>query len=298
MAFDLKEFSEGLAAVVRTSGQGVVQVDARRRYPASGIVWSEDGVIVTANHVVRADGPVVVLSGGDRLEAEVAGRDPATDLALLRVERDCPAAIAWTPEGELSVGDLVLALGRPGQTVQASLGILSALGGPWRVHGGAQLAHFVRPDLVMYPGFSGGPILAADGRIVGMATSALAREGAVALTRSTVAPLVSDLLRHGTVRRAHLGVGVQTVRLPAGLEEQLGQETGVLLNSVEPGSPAEGGGLVVGDILVLLDGQGIQDAGDLAAALRGYSADSEARLLIVRGGEALKLSMELGGSEE
>ena len=298
MSTDFRAISDGMAAVVKSAGLGVVQVDARRRHPASGIIWSADGVIVTANHVVRRDNIRVGLPDGTGVEATLIGRDPGIDLAALRVESDELTAIQWSPEEELSVGELVLALGRPGRRVQASLGVLSAVGEEWRVHGGGKISHFVRPDLVMYPGFSGGPIVGGNGQVIGMATSALTRDGGIALTQATVAPTVDSLLKHGSVRRGYLGVGVQTVRLPAKLATELDQETGVLLNLVEPDSPAERGGLVVGDILTALDSETIGSPQDLAVALRGNRAGKETPMQIIRGGAARDISVEIGISEQ
>ena len=298
MSTEFNAVSSGVEAVVVSAGQSVVQVDARRRYPASGIVWSEEGVIVTANHVVRRDSVHVGLPDGRKVDAVLIGRDPSIDLAALRVKENGLAAAKWTPEEDLNLGALVVAVGRPGPRLEVSLGILSAVGGAWRTRGAGQADSFVRADLVMYPGFSGGPIVGADGRIVGMATSSLGREGGIALTKATVGPVVASLLAHGSVRWGYLGVGTQTARLPASVVEELGQETGVLLNSVESDSPAERGGLVVGDILVGLDGEKIDSPEALAIALRGNRAGRETRLQIVRGGAAREVVVELGVREE
>ncbi len=293
-----RALSEGMAAVVETAGQGVVQVNGRRRFPASGFVWSADGVIVTANHVIRTENIRVGLPDGEQVDATLIGRDPAIDIAALRVQRDGLASLSWLPEEELRVGAMVFAVGRPGTSVQASMGILSAIGEDWRIHGGARISHYVRADLVMYPGFSGGPIVGADGRVVGMATSALSRDGGIALTHATVAPTVDSLLKYGSVRRGYLGVGVQTVQLPAGLSKELRQETGVLFNSVAPDSPAEKAGLVVGDILVNLDGEPILSPDELAIALRSDLAGKEATLQIIRGGELHEANVEIQTGEE
>lgn len=294
MTVDFKAVSEGMAAVVAAAGQSVVRVDARRRHPASGIVWSAEGVIVTANHVVRRDSVRVGLPDGSETEATLAGRDPGIDLAVLRIPQEGLTPADWAAEEALGVGALVLALGRPGQSVQASLGILSAIGGEWRTHGGGQASHFVRPDLVMYPGFSGGPLVGGDGRVIGLATSALTREGGIALTWATVEPAVASLLEHGSVRRGYLGVGVQPVRLPPQLGAELGQETGLLLHSVEPDSPAEEAGLLVGDILVTLDGEAVGSPDDLAVLLRGPRVGQEVPGRIVRGGSAQELTVTIG----
>ncbi len=298
MSGSLQELSQQLAGVVKEAGASVVRVNARRRYPASGIVWSADGVIVTAHHVVRRDeGVTVGLADGRELAATLVGRDPSIDLAVLRVEASDLPLTPWADEKTLAVGALVLALGRPGASVQAALGILSAVGGEWRTHGGGKITHYLRPDLVMYPGFSGGGIVDASGRIVGMATSALTRDGGVALPRPTVEPVVQALLTHGKVRRGYLGVGVQPAQLPGALAEELGQQTGVLFNSVEPGSPAEESGLLVGDILVNLDGAPILHPEDLALALRGDRAGRTVPGRLVRGGRLVEVQVKIGERE-
>ena len=298
MTTEFRAVADAMAAVVESAGQSVVQVNGRRRLPASGLVWSAEGVIVTANHVVRTEDVKVTLPDGDRLNATLIGRDPAIDLAVLRIDRDDHADSPWSPEEELRVGAMVFALGRPGSTIQASMGILSALGKDWRLHGGARISHYVRADLVMFPGFSGGPIVDADGRVVGLATSALSRDGGIALTRTTIEPTVEAILKHGSVRRGYLGVGVQTVQLPPAQRSELGQETGVLFNSVTPDSPAERGGLVVGDILANIDGESIFTPEDLAATLRSDLTGKEATLQIIRGGALHKLSVEIEVREE
>lgn len=298
MTTEFRAVADAMAAVVESAGQSVVQVNGRRRLPASGLVWSAEGVIVTANHVVRTEDVKVTLPDGDRLNATLIGRDPAIDLAVLRIDRDDHADSPWSPEEELRVGAMVFALGWPGSTIQASMGILSALGKDWRLHGGARISHYVRADLVMFPGFSGGPIVDADGRVVGLATSALSRDGGIALTRTTIEPTVEAILKHGSVRRGYLGVGVQTVQLPPAQRSELGQETGVLFNSVTPDSPAERGGLVVGDILANIDGESIFTPEDLAATLRSDLTGKEATLQIIRGGALHKLSVEIEVREE
>lgn len=298
MTTEFRAMADAMAAAVESAGQSVVQVNGRRRIPASGLVWSAEGVIVTANHVVRTENVKVALPDGDQLNATLIGRDPGIDLAVLRIDRDDLAASLWSPEEELRVGAMVFALGRPGSTIQASMGILSALGEDWRLHGGARISHYVRADLVMYPGFSGGPIVDADGRVVGMSTSALSRDGGIALTRTTVEPAVEAILEHGSIRRGYLGVGVQTVQLPPALRSELGQDTGVLFNSVTPDSPAERGGLVVGDILVNLEDERIFTPEDLATALRSDLTGKKTNLQIIRGGASHKVSIEIEVREE
>jgi S1-C subfamily serine protease len=291
----LPNLSEALAATVEAAGAGVVRVEARRRLPASGIVWSPDGVIITAHHVVEWDENISVgLPDGQTVPGTLVGRDPTTDLAVLRAQATGLTPPAWAEPDDLRVGHLVLALGRPGRTVQATLGIVSALGESWRTPAGGRLDRYLQTDVVMYPGFSGGPLVDAAGGVLGLNTSALLRGISLAVPTLTLRRVVETLLAHGRVRRGYLGVGAQSVRLPAALGERLGQETGVLLVSVESGSPAEQGGLLLGDTIVTLDGQPVRHMDDLLALLSSDRVGAAVPVRVVRGGQVQELTVTIG----
>lgn len=291
----LLDLSNDLATIVGTTGLAVVRVEARRRLPASGVLWSPDGLIATAHHVVERDDNITVgLPDGRTGTAKLVGRDPTTDLAVLRADIKDLTPPTWAGPDALKVGHLVLALGRPGKTVQATLGIVSALGGSWRTRGGGQIDRYLQTDVVMYPGFSGGPLVNAAGHVVGINTSALIRGTSLALPTPTVRRVIEDLLAHGQVRRGYLGVGIQPARLPVALAEQLGQETGLLLVSVEPGSPAEGAGLFMGDTLVALDGQPVRHHDELLTLLSGDRIGATVPMRIVRGGQVQELQVVVG----
>lgn len=295
MAKVLRNLSDALATTVEATGPAVVRVEGRRRLPASGIVWSADGIIVTAHHVVQRDENIGVgLPNGQAVPATLVGRDPTTDLAVLRAQTEGLTPPAWTDLESLQVGHLVLALGRPGQTVQATLGIVSALGDSWRTPAGGRLDRYLQTDVVMYPGFSGGPLVDAAGQVLGLNTSALLRGISLTVPAPTLRQVVETLLAHGRVRRGYLGVGAQPVRLPAALKQQLGQETGVLLVSVESGSPAEQGGLLLGDTIVSLDGQPVRHMDDLLALLSGDRVGAAVPVRIVRGGQVQELTVVIG----
>lgn len=291
----LKDLSDSLAAAVEAAGPGIVRVEARRRLPASGIVWSADGVIVTAHHVVERDENIEVgLSGGETVPATLVGRDPTVDLAVLRVEASDLTPLDWAAPEDLRAGHLVLALGRPGRTVQATLGVVSALGDSWRTPAGGQLDRYLQTDVVMYPGFSGGPLVDVNGQGLGLTTSALLRGVSLALPATSLRQGVETLLTHGRVRRGYLGVGAQPARLPAALEEQLGQETGLLLVSVEPDSPADDAGLLLGDTIVALDGETVRQLDDLLALLSGDRVGKSVPIQVVRGGQVQQLTVTVG----
>lgn len=293
----LQRVSEALAATVEVAGSGVVRVEARHRLPATGIVWSPDGVIVTAHHVVEQDDAIRVgLPNGQTVAATLAGRDPTTDLAVLRSQATDLTPPAWTEPDtpSLRVGHLVLALGRPRQSVQATLGIVSALGASWHTPAGGLVDQYLHTDVVMYPGFSGGPLVDASGHVVGLNTSALLRGLSLTVPVPTLRRIVAMLLTHGRIRRGSLGVRTQPVRLPAALAQHLKQETGLLLSAVEPGSPAEHGGLLLGDTLVALDGTPIRQPDDLLACMRPERIGAAVPVRIIRSGQVQELRVVIG----
>lgn len=294
MSNQLVDFSNALSETVKEAGMSVVRVEARRRLPASGIVWSADGVIVTANHVVTQDeGIQVGLADGSSVEAALVGRDPSTDLAVLRVNARL-SPLTEANKQEVGVGNLVLALGRPGRTVQASLGILSALGDSWRTGHGGVIDRYLQTDLVMYPGFSGGPLVGADGSLVGLNSSALARGVSLAIPAMTLARVADALLAHGRVRRGFLGVSTQRVHLPEALRSELGQKRGLLVIEVEKDSPAEKGGLTLGDTVIGIGGETVQNHDDLLAALTGDRVGTAVPVKIIRGGQVQLFDVVVG----
>ena len=290
----IENMSNELTKMVELAGPAVVRVEGRRRMPASGIVWSKDGVIVTAHHVLERDDRLRVGFGGEeKVDAQLVGRDPSTDLAVLKADQKGLTPADWAELEGLKVGHLVLALGRPGRTVQATLGIVSALGTNWRTAAGGMVDRYLQTDVVMYPGFSGGALVDVEGKVLGLNTSAL---GGVSLTipTSTVRRVAQALLTDGKVRRGYLGVGVQPVRLPEGLVEKLGQETGLILVSVEPGSPADKGGLTLGDSLLSLDGNPLRRLDELLDLLSHDLVGREVGLRILRAGEAREVKVKIG----
>ncbi len=290
----VKTMSDELAEVVGSSAAAVVRVEGRRRLPATGIVWSAEGLIVTANHVVERDEDIQVGLGEDRgVPAELVGRDPTTDLAALRVADVVLARPAWTKGEALKVGHLVLALGRPGVSVQATLGIVSALGESWRTASGGQIDRYLQTDVVMYPGFSGGPLIDMSGEVLGLNTSAL-RGVSLALPTATIERVLDSLTTHGRVRRGYLGVGLQPAQLPRSIAEELKQKSGLLILSVEPDSPADQGKLTLGDTILSLDGEATKRMDDLMSALSGERVGKSASMQILRGGEVLEMEVVVG----
>ncbi len=297
MTGTLASLSDSLAEAVESAGPSVVRVEGRRRLPASGMVWSADGVIVTAHHVLERDEIAIGLPDNETVTATLVGRDPTTDVAVLRVEAKGLTTPTWADPSALRVGHLALALGRPGQTVRATLGIASAVGKSWRTPGGGQVDTFLQTDAAMYPGFSGGPLVNASGRFLGLNTTALLRGINVAVPEPTLRRVVESLVAHGRVRRGYLGVGAQAARLPESLASEIKQETGLLLVSIETGSPAEKHGLLMGDTVVALDGEPVRHLDDLLTLLGNERLGKTVPVRVIRGGKVQEITVTVGERE-
>lgn len=297
MAKVIENISNEMADVVEAIGPAVVRVEGRRRLPASGVVWSEEGVIVTAHHVVERDDRLNVgFAGQEKMSAELVGRDATTDMAVLKTDGAHAVPSKWSEGDALRVGHLVLALGRPGRTVQATHGIVSALGDTWRTPAGGTVDRYLQTDVVMYPGFSGGPLVSVEGELLGLNTSAL-RGVSLSIPTKTVGRVVEALLAHGKVRRGYLGVGVQPVSLPKDLRNELDQETGLILVSVESGSPAEKGGLTLGDTLLSVDDKLVRRLDDLLGLLSHDLVGQKVTVRLLRGGELSEQEVTVGERE-
>ncbi|MHB8624969.1 MAG: S1C family serine protease [Aggregatilineales bacterium] len=290
----LTNVSNELAAAAETAGQGVVRVEGRLRQAASGIVWSGDGVIVTSHHVVERDDNLKVgLPNGETVSATLVGRDPSTDLAVLRAEAKGLTPIGHDSFGALRVGHLVLAVGRPGKDVNVTLGVVSALGEAWQSALGGKIDHYLQTDVTMFPGFSGGPLIDVSGQALGINTSAM-RDVSLTIPMPTVQRVVETLLKHGKVKRGYLGVGTQPVRLPGAIREQVKQETGLLIASVESDSPAEKGGLLIGDTLIHVGGQAVRNVDELAAQLGSETVGAAVEFTVMRGGQIQQVTVTIG----
>ncbi len=288
----LQNLSDELAALTEQVGASVVRVEARRRLPASGVLW-ERGVIVTSNHVVERDEDIHIgLPDGKRMAATLVGRDPSSDLAVLRAECDLPVP-SWTSSEAIRVGQLVLALGRPSERIMATLGVVSALESGDKLPAGMQIDPFLQTDVVMYPGFSGGALVSAGGRVLGVNTSAM-RGISLTIPTNTIRRVVETLLRHGKMKRGFLGVGAQTVKLSPALAALAGQAYGLLVASVEPDSPAEAGGVLIGDILVRFDQTALGNPEDLIRVLQSDCIGKSVTLTLLRGGALQSLSVTIG----
>lgn len=292
----LETLSNDLAGAVDRAGQSVVAIHARRRIPASGIHW-RPGIIVAAHHTLqREDDITVSLADGTTATATLAGRDPTTDLAVLRVD-DVKVPVASLGDGAgIRVGALVLALGRPGSAVTASLGVISTVGGEWRTWHGGSIDRFVRLDISIYDGFSGGPLVDAAGRVLGVNTSGLSRGAALAIPVSTVNRVVDQLVKSGRVARGYLGLGMQAVRLPPPLVERLSlpNDVGLMVVSAEPGGPGDTAGILIGDVLIAIADKPVGDPTEVLSLLGGDQIGKTLATRIIRAGESKTVSITIG----
>jgi S1-C subfamily serine protease len=277
-----------------------VRVQARRGPAASGIALATD-LVLTADHVVdpsREDAIRIGLPDGGEVGGSLVGRDPATDVAVLKLATGSltPASAA---DAEPRTGALALAVGRPGSQPNASLGLVTGLAGPTRTRRGGMLERFIMVDAVLYPGFSGGPLVDSEGKVLGMITSGLGFGGpAVALPWSLVSQIAETIRTHGKVARGYLGIGSQPVTLSQQAKDLAGgQERGLLVIQVADGGPAATGGVLQGDILVRVDGNAISNADDLQGILTPARVGSSVTASVVRGGELRELSVTVGSRD-
>ena len=294
----LAALSAELSDVVARVGPSVVRVDDGSRLTATGLLWTEDGVVLTTSHGTERDDDLLVeLADGTRLPAVLVGRDPETDLAVLRVSASGLRPVTKADPEAVQVGQLVLALGRPGESgLSATFGIISAR---QDTQDRGRPEYVLHTDATLYPGFSGGPLVNVAGEVVGMTNLSYGRGMGFALGLPILAHVADALLAGGAVKRGYLGVSTQSVALPQNLQTALAvsQERGLLVVQVESGGPADTAGLSLGDILLGLGGAALDDVDDLRRHLRGLAAGQAVTLDLARGGAAHSLTVTLGARE-
>jgi len=292
----LNKFSDELAKAAEQAGRSVVTVRARMRVPSSGIVWRK-GVIVTANHTIRREDEIrVLLPDGKRAEAKLAGRDAGTDLAVLKVENlDLPAA----PMGDsstLKLANFVVALARTrAGNLVASAGIIGGLAGEQRTLRGGRLDQAIRLDLMLYAGFSGGPLVSTEGKVLGVNTSGLGRGRAMTIPVSTVERTVHELLQKGYIARPYLGIAMQAVGIPENLRSKTKSSApgGLMVMHVETGGPAEKAGIVLGDVIVELQGKPALDTEMLREVIGAAKIGDKIAVGVLRSGTPLDVTVVL-----
>jgi S1-C subfamily serine protease len=286
MANELAVLSNELAAAVAQAGRSAVAVHARPRFSSSGVFW-RPGVIVTAEHTIRREEEITVtLPDGVNAPATLAGSDSGTDIAVLKVE--APGQPAPRAAAEPAPGNLALTIGRSEDSgVNATMGIVSAVSGPWRTWRGGRLDRYIRLDLTLYPGSSGGVVVNTAGEAIGIATSALSRIAGVAIPATTIDRVLDEILTRGRVARGYLGVGLQPVELPD-------HHKGLIVLSLEPEGPAAKAGVLIGDILASLGGTNVQDTDDIQTVLEKHGVGQTVVATLSRGGTSLSIPIVVG----
>lgn len=283
------DLSAALERAIERAGPSVVRLSSPHGHATSGTVWSQDGLILTTHRAVRRAAKLTVAGHDEREhEATLVGRDPGLDLALLRIPPDALPPIPRVPADELPrVGALSVALGRPGWRIRASLRMVGLVGPRFRTSHGGRVDAWLESDRGLPRGFGGGPLIDVAGRMLGLSSRALVHDADLALPCTTIARAVAELLEHGEIRHGWLGVSLVPIELPAGPEREA--RTAVLVAGVEADSPAAKAGLLIGDILLGLDGEPIEGPGALREALRGKAAVG-IELSLSRAGQPLSVS--------
>lgn len=303
MSTTLEQLSTDLATAADRASQAVVAIQARRRIPSSGVLWAKNLIVATDHTVQKDDDITVVLPDGTSAVARVTGRDRCTDICILTLDSDLPALpIDTTP---LRIGQLTLAIGRPGPQATATLGLVSAVGPEWRTARGGRIDQFVRLDMSVYDGFSGSPLVTSSGQIAGLCTSGLTRGGAIAIPSKTVERVVASLRANGgQTRRGFLGINSQVVPLPESIRERIepiGEHVpsfGLMIISVQPESAADRAGLLLGDLLIGFDGHSMEDPRELLSALGPESVGRELAAAIIRGGQPITVKVTVDAHPE
>jgi len=297
MSSQLIELSNALAQATDLAAATVVAVHAEPRGSCSGVVW-RSGIIVTSEHSLRRDEEInVTLPDGRVAAAILAGRDPSTDLAVLKCAEAITAVKEFGEPATIRPGSLTLVVGRTRASGPvAALGVVSLVAAERKTWTGVSLAPYIRLDIAVQPTAAGGAAVDAQGRTFGIVTPRFGRFGAIAIPASTVNTVVDTLLQEGRIPRGYLGVGLQPVRLPDSLRQSLHLEekTAAIVLEVEPNSPAHTAGLVIGDIIVSLSGNGIARLEDIHSQLQGTAIGKSVPLGFVRGGTLKETTVTVG----
>jgi S1-C subfamily serine protease len=289
--------SSELASIAERISAAVVGVHAGRRMGTSGIEWRK-GIVVTADHAIRREEEIKVIGAdGKTVSATLAGRDSSTDLAVLKISESGNAVADLGESTGLKLGQMVLALGRSWRgNLVASAGIIGGLSGNWRSPRGGLLDQHIRLDLSLYPGFSGGPLVNGQGKIVGVNTRGLAPGRPVTIPVLTVSRVVDELLEKGHIARPYLGLVMQPVAIPETMRVKLKSRTsnGLLVMHVESEGPADEGGVLLGDVLTEIRGTALEDLGSVQDLLASAKVGDSIAIRVIRGGETVQLSVNLG----
>lgn len=287
-----QDLQPGFNAAVAAAQSGTVRVQSGRCGATSGTVFSED-IVVTSQHALRhTDDAKVVDDQGVSRNAQLVGSDTGTDIAVLRVEGGGLTRPRFAAHDTLQVGQLALALGRPGAAIRASLRIIGLLSDDVQTPQGGRIERYIESDRGFPPGFRGGPLIDTQGQVIGMNTDALMRGCDLALPHATLARVVGELVAHGRMRRGYLGVATQPLRLPAALRAALGQRSGALVVDTADNVPARAAGLSFGDVIIAIDAAPVRGPRELSALLADR-VGAQVQVKYVRAGQVEVVSVTL-----
>ena len=291
----LETLSSQLSEVVARTAPSVVRIDDGSRLTATGMAWCADGLVVATSHGTETDDNLSIITGdGTRLSAKLVGRDDESDIALLRVDGGDLSVLPVADESAVGIGQIALAIGRPGNFgLQATFGIV---GSKQEMDSQGNVEYLIGTDATLYPGYSGGPLVDATGALIGINNRSFGRGQSIAIGATLVGHVVESLLAQGTVTRGYLGVSTQAVTLPENLRATLAipQRVGLMVVQLAQNGPAEKAGMTIGDTILGLDGESLEDVDDLRAKLRQMQSGSTVALQIIRGGQIKDVTAELG----
>jgi S1-C subfamily serine protease len=297
MSAELIELSDALAQSTDRTAASAVAVHTESRGSSSGVVW-RPGIVVTAEHALRRDEEIhLTLPDRRVVSGTLAGRDPSTDIAVLKCAEAATAISEFGDVASLKPGNLALVVGRTRASGPiAGLAVVSLVVAERHTWAGASLAPYVRLDIGLQPTAAGGVVIDAHGRAVGMATPRFARFGAIAIPAPTINRVVDVLLEKGRIPRGYLGVGLQSVRLPDALRHTLqrDEKSAAIVLDVEPNGPAHKAGIVIGDILVSLAGRAVTGLEDIYSQLHGEVIAKPLALKFIRGGAIQETNIIVG----
>jgi len=289
----LKSLSDATVGVVAKASPSVVSIHSGMS-GGTGVIWSTDGYIVTCNHVVHRMRSVKVgLGDGRQVDAKVVGRDPYSDIALLKIESNGFTPIEQADSEEIKVGEFVLALANPfNRQPAATSGIITNVRSTLRGMHGMNMENVIITDARLNPGYSGGPLIDPSGKMIGL-NAAFAWSRGIAIPTSTVITVVERLMRGGEVKKAYLGILMSTIPIPRQVAEdtKMNQDSGLMILQVEPGSPAKKAGAGFGDVIVRLNDKPVSDMSDVTRLLTEEVIGKKIRITVLRGERLMELTV-------
>ena len=287
--------SKSITETIEAVQDSIVTVHGGGRSTSSGVVW-RPGVVVTVRQGLRRTDSLQVAHRGEPFAATLAGADAGTDLAVLLIDAGATKPANTTNAQSVRVGELVLAVGRSSLgDISSSAGIVARLGNSWRTWRGGQIDRLIRPDLQLYVGQSGSALVNEGRQVLGINSSALARNAVITVPAATIDRVVDAILERGHVPRPFLGAAMQAVPVPEAQRAHFGEgvDEALLVLHVEPNAPAASGGILVGDLLLSVDGHAVHNVHEVQHRLSNLKVGDPVEIGVVRGGVKMDLKVIL-----